>query len=30
VRQENVLLTPDPAAPVKLRLILGEDYNSCR
>lgn len=30
VRQEHVLLLPDPAAPVKLRLILGQDYVSCR
>lgn len=30
IRQENVALLPDPGAPVKLRLILGQDYNACR
>lgn len=30
IRQENVVLSPDPGAPFKMRLILGEDYVSCR
>lgn len=30
IGQQNVLVLPDPGAPVKMRLILGQDYVSCR
>lgn len=29
ISSANVIQSPDPAAPVKLRIILGEDYEPC-
>ncbi len=30
VKQENIILQPDPNAPAEFQVILGEDYDPCR